>query len=487
MVKIIRKNEVSKQKIDPLKLVDLSNYLLTIIDYQGTFVYLNDEWEKILGFKVSKLIGKKCLDYIHPEDRQKTIDLKKYYKKSKRLDHFVNRYVHKDGTISYLDWSAKKVGNMYYCTARNITQEMKHTQIEKEMQKIGKIGWWVVNVKDNSVAWSDEVFRIYGLPVTKTVPVKKAIKFYPGEAQKTISKLVEDGIKSGTPWDVELPFKSKDNQSKWVHTTGYPIYNNKGEVSELFGVFKDITQDKIKKDQLRFYLDKMIANSQLATLGEISAGIAHEINNPLAIIQGNAERILLQIERGDVSLDFIKQNAEKIIATTSRISNIVAGLKSLARFDKEPFENVRLSQIMNEVSNMMSLKIKSNQIEFRLPEISDKIQIQCRPVQIEQVIVNLIANSIDAIQNLKKKWIEVRVDVQPSNIRLSVVDSGSGVPKEIQAKILEPFFTTKQQGKGTGLGLSISRRIISEHGGVLLYDPSQKNTTFVIQLPLSRK
>lgn len=475
---------MKNKAIQPEELIKKSPFMHTIIDENGKFLFVNDEWRSVLGYAPKDLLGRPCFKFMYDKDKHRTLKLKNYFTKNQKLTKFVNRYVHKDGSLVHLEWEATLVKNKYYCAVRNVSSEIKNKNIEKEMQRIGKIGWWIVNVKENQVVWSDEVFRIYGLKPSKRVPVKKAIHYYVGDAKKIIADLVNNGIKNGSSWDIELPFRSADKVLKWVHTTGYPIFNDKGEVIELFGVFKDITEDKTKKDQLRFYLEKMISNSQLATLGEISAGIAHEINNPLAIIQGNAERILLSLERGKIDVSHIKQCAEKVIQTTSRISNIVSSLKTLARFDKEPFESINLKTILNEVNNMMSLKIKSNQVTFNYEMQDNKIKVRCRPVQIEQVLVNLIANSIDAIQNQRVKWIKLKVYIKSSTVHIAVVDSGKGIPKQIRAKIMEPFFTTKNVGKGTGLGLSISRRILREHGGNLFLDESQRNTTFVVELPI---
>ena len=116
-------------------------------------------------------------------------------------------------------------------------------------------------------------------------------------------------------------------------------------------------------------------------------------------------------------------------------------------------------------------------------EIDEEIEIECRLIQIEQVLLNLLNNSFDAIADLEEKWIRVDVEAEDHFVNIKVVDSGKGIPAEASEKIMMPFFTTKEVGKGTGLGLSISSGILKSHGGELSLDRNAANTTFVIRVP----
>jgi signal transduction histidine kinase len=237
-------------------------------------------------------------------------------------------------------------------------------------------------------------------------------------------------------------------------------------------------------EQLRF---RQLLTSRMAVLGEMAGGIAHEINNPLAIISGYAERLRRLLSRGQLTEEAVNKVVNNIEQTVDRITFIIKGLKSFARDgDNDPFVPNFLSKILKDTIPFAEQKLAKNQIFLRLEPISDDIIIECRPVQISQVILNLINNACDAIQNLEDRWVEVKVEDYENEVRIIIIDSGSGIPKELAEKIMQAFFTTKEAGKGTGLGLSISKSIIESHGGVFYLDEYHKNTCFILRLPKSQ-
>jgi C4-dicarboxylate-specific signal transduction histidine kinase len=230
--------------------------------------------------------------------------------------------------------------------------------------------------------------------------------------------------------------------------------------------------------------DRQVAvnTSRLSALGEMAGGIAHEINNPLAIIQGTSRKLARVIGDGSdpkISHDLL----QTIDSTTQRIAKIVNGLRTFARDgSSDPFSIIDLGTIISDVSALSSDKFLRHGVELRLPQRHLETQISCRQVQMGQVLVNLLNNSFDAVQDLPEKWVEIAIEVK-EQVEISVTDSGSGIPPELVAKIMDPFFTTKPVGKGTGLGLSISAGIIQSHGGKLSYDPTSKNTRFLVSIP----
>ncbi len=228
---------------------------------------------------------------------------------------------------------------------------------------------------------------------------------------------------------------------------------------------------------------KALQASKMSTLGEMAAGIAHEINNPLAIIVGNASMIIQQLDSDQPDLSKIKEQVLKINNTSTRIAKIVKGLRTFSRnSDVEPYAPTPIAQIIQDTLDLCSERFKAQAIELRINYNKDLI-IQCRPIQISQVILNLLINAFDAVQDLKEKWVALDVVDSGNSVRVSVTDSGPGIAPAIAEKIMDPFFTTKEVGKGTGLGLSISLGIAQAHQGNLRYDPQSKNTRFVLELP----
>lgn len=237
---------------------------------------------------------------------------------------------------------------------------------------------------------------------------------------------------------------------------------------------------KIKNHQ-----KQLLSSNRLATLGEFSAGLAHEINNPLAIVVGKTEILMGMIQNGSYNSVQFQNELNKIQSNSMRISKIIRGLKTFSRDGGEfdPLELVSLNQIFNDAAAITADQLKSKNITFRISPFLD-LQIQCRPNQISQVMLNLISNAIDAIEHQDSPWIQIDVRVG-TEIEILITDSGLGIPDEIVKKMMDPFFTTKSIQKGTGLGLSISYGIVKDHHGLLYYNPICSNTQFVIRLPIS--
>lgn len=229
---------------------------------------------------------------------------------------------------------------------------------------------------------------------------------------------------------------------------------------------------------------KLMQSGKMASLGEMAGGIAHEINNPIGIIQGKSNLLLKHAKNGTYTHEMGVTELQKIISMTERITKIVSGLRSFSRnAEDDPFAQANLNSLITNVLNLCTEKFTQNQIKLELGSIP-KLSIECRNVQIEQVLLNLLNNAYDAVAVLAEKWVRVDVKTLGEKVQISVTDSGCGIPPDIIEKLMQPFFTTKEVGKGTGLGLSISKGIIENHHGSLHYDASSSNTRFVIELPM---
>lgn len=233
------------------------------------------------------------------------------------------------------------------------------------------------------------------------------------------------------------------------------------------------------------------AACKMASLGEITAGIAHEINNPLTIIAGKSELLHNMIKKQNIDYEKAAQHLLIIQNMNIRISKIVKGLRSFSRNEEdEPYQRVNLFQIMADTIDLCHSKFLKNNIKFMYSDFSQElfkeVYINCHPTQISQVLINILSNAADAIANFETRWIEIKTEFENEYVFLRIIDSGKGIPKDIQHKLFNPFFTTKEAGKGTGLGLSISRNIITNHQGELYIDNDYPNTCFVIKLPFIR-
>lgn len=234
--------------------------------------------------------------------------------------------------------------------------------------------------------------------------------------------------------------------------------------------------------------------SKLASLGDMAGGIAHEMNNPLAIIQGFARKLKRSItDNRETSVEESVKSLEKIVETTNRMALIIEKLKKFSR-DGTNDEMTMISpvELVNSVVQFFDERFKTDLIKCTRQMNERELQdtaVFCREVEISQVLINLINNAIYAAKEniLREAQVTIGCYADTDFIYFTVEDSGAGIPKEIEAKIFEPFFTTKQEIKATGLGLSIGRTVVEEYGGSISLDRQKNDSTlFIVKLKKAR-
>lgn len=253
-----------------------------------------------------------------------------------------------------------------------------------------------------------------------------------------------------------------------------------------------ILEETIKRKELEIEEQKSKAfyASKLSALGEMAGNIAHEINNPLTVLSTTMAVLEKKYHKGQLDKERFEHYSSNINKTLERISKIVNGLRTVCRdTEKQELEEISIKDVLDDVLNLCSERIKDMRIILKV-NLEDECfneRIKGDRVQLSQVLINLIGNSIDAIEEMDEKWIEIKATRNSLDYQLSVIDSGPGIAPEIQEKMFNPFFTSKPVGKGTGLGLSISNKIIERAGGLLSIDNSSPYTKFTINLPRLKK
>jgi signal transduction histidine kinase len=273
----------------------------------------------------------------------------------------------------------------------------------------------------------------------------------------------------------------------------YFIYNiRQGKVisSELikrfsmeYDLIKTLDEVALSKRNLEEESIKTFHASRLSSLGEMAGGIAHEINNPLTIIHGMIKSV---ISRNEKNLDEASlTKLQKINSAADRIAKIVKGMKIISsKNDQIEHETIKVSKVIEVSLGLFEERLKNESVAFQLENVTDP-SIVCNPLQISQIIINLISNALDALHKFDGEHIiviKVTEDFLNHHVDIRIINSGPLLSTDIANKIFEPFFSTKSLGKGTGLGLSISQTLAHSNGGKLNYEDYQGQVCFKLQL-----
>jgi PAS domain S-box-containing protein len=284
--------------------------------------------------------------------------------------------------------------------------------------------------------------------------------------------------------NVMMGIQRSPDDMRWIMINAAPIYESGiKEVSRSLTTFRDIT-DQRQQEAL------LIHASKLSSLGELSAAIAHEINNPLTIISGRVQQLQHMLESTNLNPELICQSLGKIQSNVLRMHKIISGLRSFSRNSADdPMECFAVKTLVDNTLTLCQANFDEYHTQLQVLPQAEGSSLECRSSQITQVLLNLLNNALDAVKANPEgeRFVQLEYSEDADSITLSVSDNGPGITPPIRNKIMDAFYTTKPPGQGTGLGLSISQSIVKKHQGTLILDPSGAKTRFVVNLPKKQK
>ena len=287
----------------------------------------------------------------------------------------------------------------------------------------------------------------------------------------------------GVVRDFEAQFRRRDGTVIWTQANARAVRDEGGRVLHYEGSVQDITERKRAEEEIQRQREALLQREKLAAMGALLAGVAHELNNPLSVVMGQAAML-----RRAADSEAPARRAEKIEKAADRCARIVKNFLALARQRPPERSRVGLNQVVEDAVELLAYQLRVDDVEVDL-DLGDGLpELWADPHQLHQVVINLVSNARDAMRETappRRLTLATRHDPSRARVTLRIADTGPGMPPEVQARIFEPFFTTKPAGQGTGLGLSLCHGIVEGHGGVMHVEsqPGQ-GATFVAELPV---
>lgn len=376
------------------------------------------------------------------------------------------------GVVVGLKSSEKKALELVQLKTKDLNSK---NSFLNDLMNLSPVGIFRADLKGNAIFLNRQWFAITGMEARDALGNGWAKSLHPEDRTKVENNW--NAFINGAKFELEYRYiNQKTEKIHWVFGRAVRLESEDKKLLGFIGTIEDITE--IKNQQ-----QKLLESSRLSSLGEMAAGIAHEINNPLAIISGVSTLLIEKMERNTMRPDEIRSYLEKIDSTSHRIAKIIRGLRAYAREGtNDPFEWTPLETIFENTLALCAEKFKVHNVNLST-RFDKSLKILCREIQISQVLINLLNNAYDAIGNSEPSWIQISAEEKESEFIIRVTDSGSGVSQIHTNDIMKPFFTTKDVGKGTGLGLSISSSIMAQHGGQLYLDQQSVYTSFVVSFP----
>ncbi len=487
-------------------LVNCQEDLVWMVDIEGRFLFCNDAAYPLLGYSVEELLHLSTDALLDEKDARCLMGC---IKKSSKI-HSLEKQHHRWELLHYRKDGSTFLGEVRssilrdeagcFLCVQGITRDItayKHAEralVLSEERYRSFIEELPLGVCRNTVEGggrflmaNSAIIHMTGFPSRTALLESPVLALYPSSENRR--RFIEKLRAHKSLVQEELLLKKRDGSPIWVQMSAHYVRREDRDIEYIDALVEDITEKKAAEKIIEEQRLQLLHTARLSAVGAMAGNVAHEINNPLAIISIAVEQmvhLLHSPEEDSVEQRIILLNT--ISRHVDRIQRIVRGLRMLSRDGtEEPFSCCAIREIIKDSLELCRAQFRTRDICLHLDEISPFLSVECRATQLAQVCMNLLNNARDAAEDGAEKWVRVSATQLGNNmLEIAFEDSGKGIPPDFHDKILTPFFTTKPVGRGTGLGLSISNSIIESHQGALFLDTASAHTRFVIHLPQSQ-
>jgi PAS domain S-box-containing protein len=482
--------------------LDLAEVMLVALDASGCITMINRKGCEILGYTEAELIGRDWYEHCMAETRRDAARAAHHFAIASRddLEYTEDEVVTRAGTTKLIAWRTTRVHDEQgrpvglLSSGEDVTEQrrseraLKHSeQLLRSAQAIARLGNFELSIPAGEAFWSQQVYEITGLDpdAAPMDPMMFAERHVHPDHRERFKREWQRGIADTGKLDIEYRLVRPDGTPREVHMLGQILPSADGQSLVVSGTLHDITERKQAEEEARQGQERLTHVARLSTMGEMATGLAHEINQPLTAIATYAQAAsrLMAAEGGADPADL----REALVAITNqalRAGEVIRRLRAFVKNRTARTETLDINRLIEDLSVLAEPDARASDVRLTLDLAAGLPAVGADPVQIQQVLLNLVRNAIDAV--LEKpgtpREIIVRTGLDGADVAVAVIDRAGGIPPEVALQLFNPFYTTK--AAGTGLGLAISRSIIRAHRGKLGHRPTPGGgTTFHFSLP----
>jgi PAS domain S-box-containing protein len=354
-----------------------------------------------------------------------------------------------------------------------------------EAQKITHTGSWVWDVAERrALHLSEEWYSVYGFDPEEGMSAwKQRLQRIHPDDRLGRQRIIDQAIRDKSEYEVEYRIFLPSGTVRHLHSVGHPVLDASGNLVQFVGSSTDITEHRQAEEALRHAQADLARISRITTMGELTASLAHEVNQPIAAAVTDASTCLRWLNRDHPDMEEAREAALRVVKDATRAAEIISRTRLLFKKATPQWESVDMHEIIREMAVLMSGEAARYSISVSAELAAELSQVMGDRVQLQQVLMNLMMNSIEAMKDVDgPRELIIRSRTEDGQVMVSVSDTGVGLPQQQADQIFNAFFTTKAHG--TGMGLRISRSIVESHGGRLWADGnSPRGASFHFTLP----